>query len=63
MLNYSLVSMATRVLSIVSDGLVVALTWAKTYRTYRLSRSIKLRTNVAAMILRDGELWPCLQWM
>ena len=49
------VLIATRAVSIFSDGLVVALTWVKTYRVFVLTRQVSFRTNYSALILRDGE--------
>ncbi|RPD54965.1 hypothetical protein L226DRAFT_464333 [Lentinus tigrinus ALCF2SS1-7] len=54
---YIALSIATRVVSICSDGLVVALTWVKTYRVFVLTRKISFRTNYSALILRDGTLY------
>lgn len=49
------VSIAMRVISIFSDGLVVALTWKKTFRIYALTRNAKLHADYSVLILRDGE--------
>ncbi len=49
------VSIATRVISIFSDGLVVFLTWKKTFRIYALTRHAKLHADYSVLILRDGE--------
>ncbi|KAI0760553.1 hypothetical protein C8Q74DRAFT_1207827, partial [Fomes fomentarius] len=54
---YTSLSIATRIVSIFSDGLVVVLTWVKTYRVFVLTRKIKLRTNYSTLILRDGTLY------
>ncbi|KAI0353955.1 hypothetical protein OH77DRAFT_1406126 [Trametes cingulata] len=51
------VSIITRAVSIVSDGLVVALTWVKTYRVYTLTRRIRFRADYSALILRDGAIY------
>lgn len=50
----------SRLVSIFSDGLVVVLTWIKTFRGYLLSRKVQLRTvtNYTTLILRDGEHFP-----
>ena len=48
-------SLATRIFSILSDGLVVVLTWAKTFRVYKLARATRFRTNYAALLLRDDQ--------
>lgn len=49
------VSIATRIISIFSDGLVVALTWKKTFRIYALTRNAKLHADYSVLILRDGQ--------
>lgn len=56
--NASAVSIATRAVSIFSDGVVVVLTWVKTYRVFVLTRKVSFRTNYSALILRDGEFTP-----
>ncbi|KAI0754211.1 hypothetical protein C8Q80DRAFT_1094190, partial [Daedaleopsis nitida] len=48
------VSIATRAAAILADGLVVVLTWIKTYRVYVLTRKFEFRNNYAMLILRDG---------
>ncbi len=50
-------SLATRVVSIFSDGMVVVFTWLKTYQIFVLTRSVRFRTNYSALILRDGTLY------
>ena len=50
-------SIVTRVISIFSDGLVVVLTWLKTYRVFVLTRAVEFRTNYSMLILRDGTLY------
>ncbi|KAJ8481198.1 hypothetical protein ONZ51_g6176 [Trametes cubensis] len=47
----------TRVISIVSDGIVVVLTWVKTYRVYAITRRIRFRTDYSTLILRDGAVY------
>ncbi|KAI0718685.1 hypothetical protein C8T65DRAFT_737040 [Cerioporus squamosus] len=54
---YTALSIATRTVAIFSDGLVVVLTWIKTYRVFVLTRKISFRTNYSALILRDGTLY------
>ncbi|KAH9916984.1 uncharacterized protein BXZ73DRAFT_25635, partial [Epithele typhae] len=63
---YMRLSLAIRIISILSDGLVVVLTWLKTYRVYLLTHKTRLPSNVSGLILRDGN-WhsliltpPCL---
>ena len=51
------VSVATRVVAILSDGLVVVLTWMKTYRVHVLTRGVDFRTNYSTLILRDGTVY------
>ena len=51
------VSVATRVIAILSDGLVVVLTWMKTYRVHVLTRGVDFRTNYSTLILRDGTVY------
>ncbi|KAH9852387.1 hypothetical protein C2E23DRAFT_868841 [Lenzites betulinus] len=51
---YKTLSIATRIISILSDGLVVVLTWMKTFRVYSLTRRVKLSADYSALILRDG---------
>ncbi|KAI0363159.1 hypothetical protein BV20DRAFT_958865, partial [Pilatotrama ljubarskyi] len=51
---YKALSMVTRAVAIVSDGLVVVLTWMKTYKVYKLTRRIRFRADYSALILRDG---------
>ncbi|KAI0628575.1 hypothetical protein C8Q77DRAFT_1067663 [Trametes polyzona] len=53
--TYRTLAIVTRVVSIVSDGLVVVLTWIKTFRVYTLTRRVRLRADYSALILRDGE--------
>ncbi|KAI0821882.1 hypothetical protein BC628DRAFT_1422297 [Trametes gibbosa] len=55
--SLSLVSIATRVISILSDGLVVVLTWMKTFRVYSLTRRVKLSADYSVLILRDGTVY------
>ncbi|RDX51746.1 hypothetical protein OH76DRAFT_1481264 [Lentinus brumalis] len=54
---YATLSIATRAVSIFSDGVVVVLTWIKTYRVFVLTRKVSFRTNYSALILRDGTLY------
>ncbi|KAI1794289.1 hypothetical protein LXA43DRAFT_996398 [Ganoderma leucocontextum] len=56
-LTYENWSIATRVVSIFSDGMVVVLTWLKTYRVFVLTRGVAFRTNYSTLILRDGTLY------
>ncbi|KAH9888053.1 hypothetical protein C8Q73DRAFT_655815 [Cubamyces lactineus] len=53
--TYKALSIATRVISIVSDGIVVVLTWVKTYRVYAITRRVRFRADYSALILRDGK--------
>ncbi|KAI8974840.1 hypothetical protein BD414DRAFT_497671 [Trametes punicea] len=53
-LTYKSLSIATRVIAIVSDGLVVIVTWIKTYRIYTLTKRIGLRTGYSVLIMRDA---------
>ena len=41
-------------IAILSDGLVVVLTWMKTYRVHVLTRGVDFRTNYSTLILRAG---------
>ncbi|KAI0754212.1 hypothetical protein C8Q80DRAFT_1137596 [Daedaleopsis nitida] len=54
---YTALIVATRAVSILSDGLVVVLTWLKTYRVYVLTRKMDLRANYSVLLLRDGTLY------
>ncbi|OJT05149.1 hypothetical protein TRAPUB_4075 [Trametes pubescens] len=56
--TYKALSIATRVISIFSDGLVVFLTWKKTFRIYALTRHAKLHADYSVLILRDGHEPP-----
>ncbi|KAI0331745.1 hypothetical protein GY45DRAFT_1335978 [Cubamyces sp. BRFM 1775] len=38
-------------------GIVVVLTWLKTYRVYALTRRIRFRTDYSTLILRDGAVY------
>ncbi|PIL23157.1 hypothetical protein GSI_14466 [Ganoderma sinense ZZ0214-1] len=55
--TYKNLSIATRVVSIFVDGLVVVFTWIKTHRVYVLTRKLAFRTNYSALLLRDGTLY------
>ena len=44
-------------IAILSDGLVVVLTWMKTYRVHVLTRGVDFRTNYSTLILRDGTVY------
>ncbi|OSD05117.1 hypothetical protein PYCCODRAFT_1443464 [Trametes coccinea BRFM310] len=53
--SYTALAIATRVISIVSDGLVVVLTWVKTFRVYALARRARFRADYSMLLLRDGH--------
>ena len=48
----------TRGSVIAGDGLVLVLTWAKTFRQWRESRRLKIETSITSLLMRDGELIP-----
>ncbi|KAI0667279.1 hypothetical protein C8Q78DRAFT_1106137 [Trametes maxima] len=51
------VALATRVVAIFSDGLVVILTFKKTFKVYTITRRIRLRGDYSSLILRDGAVY------
>ncbi|KAM5543495.1 hypothetical protein V8D89_002746 [Ganoderma adspersum] len=55
--TYKNLSIATRVVSIFVDGMVVVFTWTKTHRVYVLTRNVAFRTNYSTLLLRDGTLY------
>ncbi|KAI9062124.1 hypothetical protein FKP32DRAFT_1612786 [Trametes sanguinea] len=55
--SYTALAIATRVISIVSDGLVVVLTWVKTFRVYALARRARFRADYSLLLLRDGAVY------
>ena len=50
------VLLITRGFAISGDILVLILTWIKTYRQWRDSRSLHISFSVAGLLLRDGEM-------
>ena len=54
---YSLgsVSLATRIAVIISDVLVLLVTWSKTAQLYHESRHLGIKAPLAILLFRDGE--------
>ena len=50
-----LVSLATRILVIIGDVLVLGVTWSKTMQLYRESRHLEIKAPLATLLFRDGE--------
>ncbi|KAI0761303.1 hypothetical protein BD413DRAFT_486231 [Trametes elegans] len=53
--TFKSLSIATRVIAIVSDGIVAVLTWVKTYQIYTLSKGARFSANYSALLLRDVD--------
>ncbi|CCM00230.1 uncharacterized protein FIBRA_02258 [Fibroporia radiculosa] len=49
--------MVSRLTSIIADFLVIVLTWVRTYRVYKLTSTVKLKTNLSELLLRDGTAY------
>ncbi|PIL23129.1 hypothetical protein GSI_14438 [Ganoderma sinense ZZ0214-1] len=56
-LAYKNLSVVARVVSIFGDGMVVVLTWLKTYRVSVVTKGVASRISVSTVILRDGTLY------
>ncbi|OCH87873.1 hypothetical protein OBBRIDRAFT_735475, partial [Obba rivulosa] len=54
----AVVTVATRVCSIVSEVVVLLVTWLKAYSIWRDARRLNLRAPVATILLRDGTSHP-----
>ena len=50
------VSLATRIVVIATDALVLIVTWYKTIQLYVESRRMQLKTPLATLLIRDGRL-------
>ena len=50
------VSLATRMVVIATDALVLIVTWYKTIQLYVESRRMQLKTPLATLLIRDGRL-------
>ena len=49
-------SLATRIVVIATDALVLIVTWYKTIQLYVESRRMQLKTPLATLLIRDGRL-------
>jgi hypothetical protein len=49
------VSYLTRGSSILGDVIVVAITWAKTFKQWREGKRLNVHTSISTLLLRDGE--------
>ncbi|EKM57500.1 uncharacterized protein PHACADRAFT_26171 [Phanerochaete carnosa HHB-10118-sp] len=47
----------TRAIAIVTDGLVLIMTWIKTYSIYRAARRAGAGTGLSQLLIRDGTLY------
>ncbi|KAI0748764.1 hypothetical protein C8Q80DRAFT_757828 [Daedaleopsis nitida] len=47
----------TRVSAIVTDGLVLAVTWLETFSSWQASKNAGLKTSLATLLLRDGTAY------
>lgn len=50
-----IVSDIVRGIAIGTDGLVLVMTWIKTYSIYQASRRANIRAGISELLLRDGE--------
>ncbi|KAI0799614.1 hypothetical protein BC629DRAFT_1285243, partial [Irpex lacteus] len=53
--NIEVLSLATRIAVIMSDALVLAVTWLKTARLYKEARRLGVEAPLATMLFRDGK--------
>jgi hypothetical protein len=53
----TVVGYLSRCSSMLSEIIVVAVTWAKTYRQWRDSQSINMPPSLSILLLRDGEIY------
>ncbi|RPD66214.1 hypothetical protein L227DRAFT_570117 [Lentinus tigrinus ALCF2SS1-6] len=53
----SLVSVATRSCMILSDALVIIITWVKTWGTMRAARKLHVQMSFTSLILKEGVLY------
>lgn len=51
------VSLFTHASAIATDLLVVILTWVKTFDIQRAATSLRMKTPLAAVLLRDGSVY------
>lgn len=54
MINCFSVSLGTRIAVVVSNVLVLAVTWSKTAELYKEARQLKIKAPLATILLRDG---------
>ena len=45
----------TRVSAMLSDTIVVVVTWRKTYAQWRHGKRLNVSTNLSTLLLRDGK--------
>ena len=55
--DYSPVSVATRSCMILSDALVIVITWVKTWDTMRAARKLHVQMSFTSLILKEGVLY------
>ena len=53
------VERVTRASAMSGDALVLAFTWAKTYRTAREAMRLNVKVKLTTLLLRDGAILPC----
>ena len=51
----STVDISARCAAILSDGIVVVVTWMKTFRHTRLAARVNVNYGLSALLLRDGK--------
>lgn len=51
----SLVVIVTRICSVISDMIVLVVTWYHTYTVYKSAKAANMKTSLGAIILRDGQ--------
>ncbi|KAI0938077.1 hypothetical protein AcV7_003367 [Taiwanofungus camphoratus] len=53
----SLVVIVTRICSVISDMIVLVVTWYHTYTVYKSAKAANMKTSLGAIILRDGTFY------
>ena len=51
------VALASRLSAIISDTIVVAITWKKTFHVHKQASRLGIRTSISSTLLKDGERW------
>ena len=52
-----IVSVATRACMIVSDAVVIVVTWLKTWSTVRMAKRLRVNMSFTSLILKEGILY------